>query len=259
MIEDLALTQMRTRAAPAVPPGVACDEDLWRELDTNRGNLDALAKALNVEKMQLVEALTASALHRAGTVRPGWLRRHWFDLFAALVILAVLGLSVPVLVRGLPRRSALQVVAVRDLAPYHVIARGDIAVSETPVTADALSDPADVAGRYATRGIAARDVLTRPALSAGRLEPAPAGAAVAVLPVRSVYASEPWTFPSEVTVLLTPRSAAAGQPLRFDARLLGFEGSGADTSAVLAFDASLAAEIARVAGSSDVLLVRLMK
>lgn len=255
MADDTALNQLRTKAHVAVPPSIKSDEDLWRELGLNRsGELEALSKMLKVGEAEVLEAMTAAALAYANEAGPHWLRRHWFDSLWAAVLAGAVLLVFALVARGLPRSTAPQVVAARELSPYHVITHKDIAVRESPRTAGALTDPASAPGRYTILKLSAGDVLTQASLSAGKLANGLGGAAIIALPVKNANKSLQWTFPSEVTVIITPRSGAAGRPIVAPAHLLAFESSESGASAVLAFDAKLLPDIAAAAGNSDVML-----
>jgi hypothetical protein len=251
MSDDPVIDELRRfgadRALSAV--GVSTDEQLWGRLGSNRnGELCLLAMQIGVPPKTILELLAASALGNAKQYRSTWWKDHLPDFALGLAILGIAVMAIIVIVRS-PSLHKTQVVAVRDIAPFVPIQKGDVKLASTEREPGAEEKIDQVTGRYALQPMRSGAVVNTKFLSSGKLTRSDAGRVVLRLPVGKAEVRSWGKLPDIVLLILSPKDPGKEPILIPDVDLLAVS-DGASPSITVSVSDSVVRAIAGAAGSS---------
>lgn len=236
--------------------GIVKDEQIWIRIGDKPAEITSLATTLGIPSTTLLDTLTDNALSDAGKYDPGFLRSHAMDGLGIVAVMVFLAIAGFLIVRGVPDRTAKQVVLKNDIQALVPITANDVGIETVLRKSGAFSSVADIVGRYSNTPLAKGAVPTSPDLSAGKLAGPLTNRSIVRLILKPGKTSLPWSLPATVTLLVSPRHNG-GTPLSInDAWILALQDNGDTSLAWVAVDSSKLAPLSAALGDADVFVAR---
>ncbi len=230
--------------------GFSSAEQIWEGLANNSGLVDSLGLPDAAAKARVIAALAALAKQESESLTRNKIRAHVPDLIALMLVGLVAGA-----VKFVDRNP--RVVAVKPLAPFHVIDAGDVAVLDTADDAKTKQTLNAFVGRYPVEQIALGEIPDSAKLSSGmRMSTELNGLHIFSVKIRPTSILTGVKPPVKLGLYLSTRAKEdEGNAQLFDVYVLDFKPDGDSFSLVVAARDGDSRKLLSELSSADVVAV----